>query len=124
VNGITGYFLTNLDVLSGIDRVPVSVVYEVDRKRYEETSVTQAEFYHAVAVYEYFDGWSEDISKARTLRLCLICLVLIVTSASAAAVARAPAELIRAGSRRCHSSRRKTTRWRLLPEALRDGELR
>ena len=35
VNGITGYFLTKLDVLSGLDQVPVCVAYEVDGKRHE-----------------------------------------------------------------------------------------
>ena len=67
VNGITGYFLTKLDVLSGLDQVPVCVAYEVDGQRYDEIPVTQTEFHHAVPVYEYFDGWAEDISKARTL---------------------------------------------------------
>jgi adenylosuccinate synthase len=28
--------------------------------------MTQTEFHHAVPVYEYFDGWWEDISKARS----------------------------------------------------------
>src|SRR5712692_4397601 len=67
VNGITGYFLTKLDVLSGLDQVPVCVAYEVDGKRYDEIPMTQTEFHHAVPVYEYFDGWWEDISKARSL---------------------------------------------------------
>ena len=66
VNGITGYFLTKLDVLSGLDQVPVCVAYEVDGQRYDEIPMTQTEFHHAVPVYEYFDGWWEDISKART----------------------------------------------------------
>ena len=64
VNGITGYFLTKLDVLSGLEQVPVCVGYEVDGKRYDEVPMTQTEFHHAVPVYEYFDGWWEDISKA------------------------------------------------------------
>jgi adenylosuccinate synthase len=67
INGITGYFLTKLDVLSGLDQVPVCVAYEVDGKRHDEIPMTQTEFHHAVPVYEYFDGWWEDISKARTL---------------------------------------------------------
>jgi adenylosuccinate synthase len=67
VNGITGYFLTKLDVLSGLEQVPVCVAYEVDGQRHHEIPVTQTEFHHAVPVYEYFDGWAEDISKARTL---------------------------------------------------------
>src|SRR6202047_4710602 len=66
VNGITGYFLTKLDVLSGLDQVPVCVAYDVDGRRHDEIPMTQTEFHHAVPVYEYFDGWWEDISKART----------------------------------------------------------
>ena len=58
--------LTKLDVLSGLDRVPVCVAYEVDGKRYDEIPMTQTDFHHATPVYEYFDGWWEDISKART----------------------------------------------------------
>jgi adenylosuccinate synthase len=66
VNGITSYFLTKLDVLSGLERVPVCVAYEVDGKRHDEIPMTQTEFHHAVPVYEYFDGWWEDISKVQT----------------------------------------------------------
>src|ERR1700683_4825136 len=67
VNGITSYFLTKLDVLSGLERIPVCVGYEVDGKRYDDIPMTQTEFHHAVAVYEYFDGWWGATSKARTL---------------------------------------------------------
>ena len=67
VNGITDYFLTKLDVLSGLDQVPVCVAYEVDGKRYDEIPMTQTEFHHAVPVYECFDGWPDDVSKARTV---------------------------------------------------------
>jgi adenylosuccinate synthase len=63
VNGVTSYFLTKLDVLSGLEKVPVCVAYEVDGKRQDEIPMTQTEFHHAVPVYEYFDGWWEDISK-------------------------------------------------------------
>ena len=35
VNGITDYFLTKLDVLSGLDTVPICVAYEVDGERVE-----------------------------------------------------------------------------------------
>ena len=57
VNGITGYFLTKLDVLSGLEKVPVCVAYEVDGIRQDEIPMTQTEFHHAVPVYEYLDGW-------------------------------------------------------------------
>ena len=65
VNGITDYFLTKLDVLSGLEKVPVCVAYSVAGTRHEEIPVTQTEFHHAVPVYEYLDGWWEDISAAK-----------------------------------------------------------
>ena len=67
VNGITDYFITKLDVLSGLDRVPVCVGYEVDGVVHGEVPMTQTEFHHAKPVYEYLDGWWEDISRAREL---------------------------------------------------------
>jgi adenylosuccinate synthase len=66
VNGFTDYVLTKLDVLTGIERIPVCVAYEVDGKRQDEMPVSQTEFHHAKPIFEYFDGWSEDITKART----------------------------------------------------------
>jgi adenylosuccinate synthase len=66
VNGVTDYFVTKLDVLSSLDKVPVCVAYEVDGRRYDEIPMTQTDFHHAKPVYEYLDGWSEDITGART----------------------------------------------------------
>ena len=66
VNGITDYFLTKLDVLSSLDKVPVCTGYEVDGVRHDEIPMTQTEFHHAKPILEYLDGWSEDISKARS----------------------------------------------------------
>jgi adenylosuccinate synthase len=67
VNGITDYFLTKLDVLSGLDKVPVCVGYEIGGARYDDMPVTQSEFQQAAPVYEYLDGWADDISAARSL---------------------------------------------------------
>ncbi|MEU0877686.1 adenylosuccinate synthase [Lentzea sp. NPDC005914] len=66
VNGITDYFLTKLDVLSGLERVPVCVAYEVDGRRVDEMPMTQTDVHHAVPVYEELPGWFEDISHCRT----------------------------------------------------------
>ena len=66
VNGITDYFLTKLDVLSGLDTVPICVAYDVDGVRHDEMPMTQTEFHHARPVYERLDGWWEDISGCRT----------------------------------------------------------
>ena len=66
VNGVTDFVLTKLDILTGWERIPVCVAYEVDGVRYDEMPMTQTAFHHATPVYEYFDGWTEDISTART----------------------------------------------------------
>ncbi|MGH3539101.1 MAG: adenylosuccinate synthase, partial [Pseudonocardiaceae bacterium] len=67
VNGITDFFLTKLDVLSGLDTVPVCVAYEVDGRRTEEMPMTQTDLHHAVPVYEELPGWWEDLSHCRAL---------------------------------------------------------
>jgi adenylosuccinate synthase len=67
VNGVTDFVLTKLDVLTGWERIPVCVAYEVDGTRQDEMPMTQTEFHHAKPVYEFFDGWDEDITGARTL---------------------------------------------------------
>jgi adenylosuccinate synthase len=67
INGVTDFVLTKLDVLTGLDEVPVCVAYEVDGKRYDDLPMNQAEFARAVPIYETFPGWHEDISTARTL---------------------------------------------------------
>src|SRR3954452_13150502 len=67
VNGITDLFVTKLDVLSSLDKIPVCVAYEVDGKRHDDIPMTQTEFHHARPVYDYLDGWAEDISGAKTL---------------------------------------------------------
>jgi len=64
VNGITDYILTKLDVLSGLDKVPVCVANDVGGSRHDEMPMTQTDFHHARPVYEYLDGWWEDISAA------------------------------------------------------------
>ncbi|WP_440100278.1 adenylosuccinate synthase [Streptosporangium sp. H16] len=66
INGVTDYFLTKLDVLSGLDTIPVCVAYEVDGVRHDEIPMTQTDFHHAKPVYEEFPGWKEDITGARS----------------------------------------------------------
>jgi len=66
VNGITDLVVTKLDVLSGMEKVPICVGYEVEGERLSEMPMTQTAFHHATPVYEELDGWWEDISKARS----------------------------------------------------------
>lgn len=65
VNGLTDFFLTKLDVLSGFKEIPVCVAYEIDGKKYDEMPMTQTQFHHAKPIYEMMPGWDEDISNAR-----------------------------------------------------------
>ncbi len=66
VNGVTDFVLTKLDVLTGLDRVPVCVAYDVDGTRHDEMPVNQTEFHHATPVYEQLPGWQEQIHDCRT----------------------------------------------------------
>ena len=67
LNGVTDLVITKLDVLSGLEKVPICVAYEIDGERTEEMPTTQTGFHHAKPVYEELDGWWEDISKCRTV---------------------------------------------------------
>jgi adenylosuccinate synthase len=66
VNGLTDIFLTKLDVLTGFETIPVCVAYDVDGVRHNEMPPTQTEFHHARPIFEYFDGWTDDIRGARS----------------------------------------------------------
>jgi adenylosuccinate synthase len=65
VNGLTDFFLTKLDVLTGWEKIPVCVAYEIDGKRVEDVPASQSDFHHAKPIYEYLDGWTEDISNCK-----------------------------------------------------------
>jgi len=67
VNGLTDFFLTKLDVLTGWEKIPVCVAYEVDGVRVEELPASQTDFHHAKPIYEYLPGWKENISKAKSI---------------------------------------------------------
>jgi len=66
INGVTDFVMTKLDVLTGLERIPVCVAYDVDGTRVEEVPVNQTDFHHAKPIYEELPGWSEDITGARS----------------------------------------------------------
>jgi adenylosuccinate synthase len=67
INGVTDFVLTKLDVLTGLDVIPVCVGYDIAGERTDELPMRQDDFARAVPVYEELPGWSEDISTAREL---------------------------------------------------------
>ena len=66
INGVTDFVLTKLDVLTGLEKVPVCVAYDVAGVRHDEMPLSQSDFHHAVPIYEELPGWTDDISAART----------------------------------------------------------
>ncbi|MDR2974054.1 MAG: adenylosuccinate synthase [Propionibacteriaceae bacterium] len=66
INALTDVFLTKLDVLTGWDKIPVIVGYDINGRRHDAMPMTQTELHHATPIYEYLDGWTEDISAARS----------------------------------------------------------
>ena len=64
-NAFTDVFLTKLDILSGWDRIPICVAYDVGGVRHDRLPMTQQEFIEATPIYEEVDGWHEDISGCR-----------------------------------------------------------
>ena len=65
-NAFTDIFLTKLDILTGWEKIPVCVGYDVNGVGYDTMPLTQSDFHHAKPVYEELDGWTEDISGCRT----------------------------------------------------------
>jgi len=58
--------LTKLDVLTGLDKIPICVAYELDGKRVNYFPYTD-ELERCKPIYEYMDGWKEDISGAKSM---------------------------------------------------------
>ena len=65
INGVTDFVMTKLDVLTGLDVIPVCVAYDVDGVRVDEVPVSQSDFHHAVPIYQEFPGWTENITGVR-----------------------------------------------------------
>ena len=66
VNGLSSIALTKLDVLTGIDRIPVCVAYDVEGKREVHFPGSMRAQRMAKPVFEQLEGWREDISRCRT----------------------------------------------------------
>ncbi|MDR2453488.1 MAG: adenylosuccinate synthase [Bifidobacteriaceae bacterium] len=66
INGVTDFVLTKLDVLTGWERIPVCVAYDVGGSVLDEMPASQTDIHHARPVYEYLPGWDQDISDARS----------------------------------------------------------
>jgi adenylosuccinate synthase len=66
VNGLTGFILTKLDVLSGLPKIKVATSYRLGGKKIVMIPNRVEDLMRVKPVYQEFEGWSEDISKARS----------------------------------------------------------
>ena len=67
VNSVSSIMLNKLDILSGIERIPLCVAYRVDGRRVDRWPSSAAVLGRAEPIYEWFDGWSEPIHGVRAL---------------------------------------------------------
>ncbi|WP_308466388.1 adenylosuccinate synthase [Rathayibacter soli] len=65
INGVTDFVLTKLDTLTGLEKIPVCVAYDVEGVRHDEMPASQSDFHHALPIYQEFPGWKEDITGVR-----------------------------------------------------------
>ncbi|MCL2187303.1 MAG: adenylosuccinate synthase [Defluviitaleaceae bacterium] len=65
VQGATELALTKLDVLAGYEKIPVCIAYEVNGKVTRDFPTGES-LRSAKPVYEYWEGFSADISHCRT----------------------------------------------------------
>ncbi len=66
INGVTDFVLTKLDILTGLETIPVCVAYDVQGTRHDEMPVNQSDVHHATPIYEDLQGWTEDLSTCET----------------------------------------------------------
>jgi adenylosuccinate synthase len=52
--------------MTGMEKLQICVAYDIEGERVETMPMSQTGFHHARPIYEEWDGWWEDITKART----------------------------------------------------------
>ena len=67
VNGLSGLAVTKLDVLDTLDRIAICTGYRVGDEEYREFPGDVTALEHIEPMYEWFEGWQQSTSEARTL---------------------------------------------------------
>lgn len=65
INGLTDIAITKIDILTGYDKIPVCVGYELDGKQIDYVPASLEVYGRCKPVWKVFDGWTEDISQIR-----------------------------------------------------------
>lgn len=66
VCGLTSFAITKMDTLAGIDKIKVCVGYELDGNVIDYFPASLEDLARCKPVYEEFDGWNDEIAKARS----------------------------------------------------------
>ena len=67
VNSVSSIMLNKIDILSGLESIPLCVAYDVDGRRVDRWPSSAAVLARATPIYETFEGWSEPIHDVRSL---------------------------------------------------------
>ena len=67
VNSVSSIMLNKLDILSGLESIPLCVAYDVEGERVERWPSSAEVLWRATPIYEWFEGWSEPIHDVRSL---------------------------------------------------------
>src|SRR5512133_3821465 len=67
VNGLSGLAVTKLDVLDTLDRIAICTGYRVGDEEYRAFPGDVTALDRIEPIYEWFDGWKQSTSEARTL---------------------------------------------------------
>ena len=65
INGLTDIAMTKIDILTGYDKIPECVGYELDGKQIDYVPASLEVYGRCKPVWKVFDGWTEDISQIR-----------------------------------------------------------
>ncbi len=68
VSGITGFALTKLDVLTGIEKLKICIGYKTEQEEFTESvPANLRDLSRCRPIYVEMDGWTEDIRGARRI---------------------------------------------------------
>lgn len=67
VSGITNLSLNSIDVLTGLPVVKICIAYELDGEKIDHYPASLSELSRCKPIYEELPGWSEDVTKCKTL---------------------------------------------------------
>jgi adenylosuccinate synthase len=65
INSLTDLAVTKLDVLSGLDEVPVCIEYELDGQQIDYVPTDLEKLGRCTAVYKILPGWQEPVTAVR-----------------------------------------------------------